>query len=85
MPIPQLAVPHPDSPSLSVPRRALAMEPGTIDNLSILYQSSDFIVVNKHWDLRIDSKMWYETLTLQSQLKHRFPELADPDTYYGFR
>ncbi|NWS87584.1 RUSD1 protein, partial [Toxostoma redivivum] len=61
------------------------MEPGTIDNLSILYQSSDFIVVNKHWDLRIDSKMWYETLTLQSQLKHRFPELADPDTYYGFR
>ncbi|NWX34694.1 RUSD1 protein, partial [Notiomystis cincta] len=61
------------------------MEPGTIDNLSILYQSSDFIVVNKHWDLRIDSKMWYETLTLQSQLKHRFPELADPHTYYGFR
>ncbi|KFO86526.1 RNA pseudouridylate synthase domain-containing protein 1, partial [Buceros rhinoceros silvestris] len=40
---------------------------------------------NKHWDIRIDSKMWYETLTLQSQLKHRFPELADPDTYYGFR
>ncbi|KAJ7422526.1 RNA pseudouridylate synthase domain-containing protein 1 [Willisornis vidua] len=61
------------------------MEPGTIDNLCILYQSSDFIVVNKHWDLRIDSKMWYETLTLQSQLKHRFPELADPHTYYGFR
>ncbi|NWI51280.1 RUSD1 protein, partial [Calyptomena viridis] len=61
------------------------MEPGTIDNLSILYQSSDFIVVNKHWDVRIDSRMWYETLTLQSQLKHRFPELADPDTYYGFR
>ncbi|KAM9098717.1 RNA pseudouridylate synthase domain-containing protein 1 [Sarcophilus harrisii] len=61
------------------------MEPGCIENLSILYQSSDFIVVNKHWDLRIDSKMWYETLTLQSQLKHRFPELADPDTYYGFR
>uniref|UniRef100_A0A8V5G6D5 Uncharacterized protein n=1 Tax=Melopsittacus undulatus TaxID=13146 RepID=A0A8V5G6D5_MELUD len=61
------------------------MEPGSIDNLCILYQSSDFIVVNKHWDIRIDSKMWYETLTLQSQLKYRFPELADPDTYYGFR
>ncbi|KAM9179041.1 RNA pseudouridylate synthase domain-containing protein 1 isoform 1-T1 [Mergus octosetaceus] len=60
------------------------MEPGTIDNLCILYQSPDFIVVNKHWDVRIDSKMWYETLTLQGQLKRRFPELADPDTYYGF-
>ncbi|XP_068002608.1 RNA pseudouridylate synthase domain-containing protein 1-like isoform X2 [Melanerpes formicivorus] len=35
------------------------MEPGTIDNLCILYQSSDFIVVNKHWDLRIDSKLWF--------------------------
>ncbi|XP_062820282.1 RNA pseudouridylate synthase domain-containing protein 1 isoform X2 [Anolis carolinensis] len=61
------------------------MEPVSLDNLSILYQSADFIVVNKHWDVRIDSKMWYEKLTLQSQLKHRFPELADPDTYYGFR
>ncbi|KAH0631746.1 hypothetical protein JD844_019512 [Phrynosoma platyrhinos] len=61
------------------------MEPVSIDNLSILYQSRDFIVVNKHWDVRIDSKMWYEKLTLQSQLKYRFPELADPDTYYGFR
>ncbi|XP_026559774.1 RNA pseudouridylate synthase domain-containing protein 1 isoform X1 [Pseudonaja textilis] len=61
------------------------MEPVSIDNLSILYQSEDFIVVNKHWDVRIDSKMWYEKLTLQSQLKYRFPELADPGTYYGFR
>lgn len=80
-------LPPPRSPRSTphAPRRALAMEPGTIDNLCILYQSSDFIVVNKHWDIRIDSKMWYETLTLQSQLKHRFPELADPDTYYGFR
>nr|KAF6490889.1 RNA pseudouridine synthase domain containing 1 [Molossus molossus] len=61
------------------------MEPGSVENLSIVYQSRDFLVVNKHWDVRIDSKMWRETLTLQKQLRHRFPELADPDTYYGFR
>eukprot|EP00079_Xenopus_tropicalis_P030342 XP_012826275.1 PREDICTED: RNA pseudouridylate synthase domain-containing protein 1 isoform X2 [Xenopus tropicalis] len=61
------------------------MEPCSIEKLSILYQSADFLVVNKHWDIRIDSKMWYEKLTVQSQLKHRFPELADPGTYYGFR
>ncbi|XP_043567239.1 RNA pseudouridylate synthase domain-containing protein 1 [Chiloscyllium plagiosum] len=61
------------------------METARIDNLCILYQSSDFLVVNKHWDIRIDSKMWYENLTVQSQLKHWFPELVDPDTYYGFR
>ncbi|XP_005993169.1 RNA pseudouridylate synthase domain-containing protein 1 [Latimeria chalumnae] len=61
------------------------MEPASITDLCILYHSSDFIVVNKHWDIRIDSKMWYEKVTVQSQLKYRFPELADPDTYYGFR
>lgn len=56
-----------------------------MENLSIVYRSRDFLVVNKHWDVRIDSKTWRETLTLQKQLRHRFPELADPDTYYGFR
>ncbi|XP_021107005.1 RNA pseudouridylate synthase domain-containing protein 1 isoform X4 [Heterocephalus glaber] len=62
-----------------------AMEPGSVENLSIVYQSRDFLVVNKHWDLRIDCKTWRETLTLQKQLRHHFPELADPDTCYGFR
>ncbi|XP_006873909.1 PREDICTED: RNA pseudouridylate synthase domain-containing protein 1 [Chrysochloris asiatica] len=61
------------------------MEPGSVENLSIVYRSRDFLVVNKHWDVRIDSKTWRETVTLQKQLRHRFPELADPDTYYGFR
>uniref|UniRef100_A0A8C6CMC2 RNA pseudouridine synthase domain containing 1 n=1 Tax=Moschus moschiferus TaxID=68415 RepID=A0A8C6CMC2_MOSMO len=61
------------------------MEPGSVENLCVVYRSRDFLVVNKHWDVRIDSKAWRETLTLQKQLRHRFPELADPDTYYGFR
>ncbi|PNJ02264.1 RPUSD1 isoform 10 [Pongo abelii] len=61
------------------------MEPGSVENLSIVYRSRDFLVVNKHWDVRIDSKAWRETLTLQKQLRYRFPELADPDTCYGFR
>ncbi|XP_005662293.1 RNA pseudouridylate synthase domain-containing protein 1 isoform X1 [Sus scrofa] len=61
------------------------MEPGSVENLCVVYRSHDFLVVNKHWDVRIDSKAWRETLTLQKQLRHRFPELADPDTCYGFR
>lgn len=56
-----------------------------MENLCVVYRSRDFLVVNKHWDVRIDSKSWWETLTLQKQLRHRFPELADPDTCYGFR
>ena len=62
-----------------------ATEAASLENLRVLYQSDDFIVVDKHWDLRIDSKMWYEKNTVQAQLRHRFPLLADPDTYYGFR
>ncbi|XP_076852862.1 RNA pseudouridylate synthase domain-containing protein 1 [Brachyhypopomus gauderio] len=61
------------------------MEQASVENLCVLYHSADYIVVNKHWDIRIDSKMWYETQTVQLQLKHHFPELADPGTYYGFR
>lgn len=63
----------------------MATEPATLDNLSVLHHGDDFIVVNKHWDVRIDSKMWFEKLTVQAQLRHRFPQLADPGTYYGFR
>ncbi|XP_068421681.1 RNA pseudouridylate synthase domain-containing protein 1 isoform X3 [Eschrichtius robustus] len=70
---------------MHLPCIAATMEPGSVENLCVVYRSRDFLVVNKHWDVRIDSKAWWETLTLQKQLQHRFPELADPDTCYGFR
>ncbi|XP_061557254.1 RNA pseudouridylate synthase domain-containing protein 1 [Phycodurus eques] len=61
------------------------MEPASVESLRVLFQSDDYIVVDKHWDIRIDSKMWYEKNTVQAQLRHHFPQLADPNTYYGFR
>ncbi|XP_056144302.1 RNA pseudouridylate synthase domain-containing protein 1 isoform X2 [Lampris incognitus] len=61
------------------------VEPASLESLHVLYQDDDYIVVDKHWDIRIDSKMWYEKNTVQAQLRHHFPHLADPDTYYGFR
>lgn len=63
----------------------MSSEPASIESLRVLYQSEDYIVVDKHWDIRIDSKMWYEKQTVQMQLQHHFPQLADPSTYYGFR
>uniref|UniRef100_A0A3Q3GI69 RNA pseudouridine synthase domain containing 1 n=2 Tax=Kryptolebias marmoratus TaxID=37003 RepID=A0A3Q3GI69_KRYMA len=60
-------------------------QPPSIDSLRVLHRSDDYIVVDKHWDIRIDSKMWYEKQTVQLQLQHHFPHLADPSTYYGFR
>ncbi|XP_060921839.1 RNA pseudouridylate synthase domain-containing protein 1 [Labrus mixtus] len=63
----------------------MTTQPASLESLRVLHHSDDFIIVDKHWDIRIDSKMWYEKLTVQEQLRHRFPELADPSTYYGFR
>lgn len=63
----------------------MATEPASLENLRVLHHTDDYIVVDKHWDIRIDSKMWYEKLTVQAQLKHHFPQLADHSTYYGFR
>ncbi|XP_008286942.1 RNA pseudouridylate synthase domain-containing protein 1 [Stegastes partitus] len=63
----------------------MTTEPASLESLRVLYQSDDYIVVDKHWDIRIDSKMWYEKQTVQAQLRHHFPQLADPSTYYGFR
>lgn len=63
----------------------MTTEPASLENLRVLCQNDDYIVVDKHWDIRIDSKMWYEKLTVQAQLCHRFPELVDTSTYYGFR
>lgn len=61
------------------------MEPASVENLCVLYHSADFLVLDKHWDIRIDSKLWSERHTVQRQLNHRFPQLADPQTHYGFR
>ncbi|KAG9263986.1 RNA pseudouridylate synthase domain-containing protein 1 isoform X1 [Astyanax mexicanus] len=62
-----------------------SMEEASLDRLCVLYHSENYLVVNKHWDIRIDSKFWAEERTVQKQLKHHFPDLADPATYYGFR
>ncbi|KAF7698300.1 RNA pseudouridylate synthase domain-containing protein 1 isoform X1 [Silurus meridionalis] len=67
------------------PKKNLSMEPASVENLCVLYHSADYLVLNKHWDIRIDSKLWSETHTVQKQLMHRFPQLADPQTHYGFR
>ena len=61
------------------------MEAASLEHLVVLYRSEDYLVVNKHWDIRIDSKFWAEERTVQKQLRHHFPQLADPATYYGFR
>ncbi|XP_032826098.2 RNA pseudouridylate synthase domain-containing protein 1 [Petromyzon marinus] len=61
------------------------MEAARLEQLSVLLEDADYLVLDKHWDLRIDSTRPRETLTVQQQLRHRYPQLLDPSTRHGFR
>ncbi|XP_061404994.1 RNA pseudouridylate synthase domain-containing protein 1-like isoform X2 [Lethenteron reissneri] len=61
------------------------MEAARLEHLSVLLEDADYLVLDKHWDLRIDSTRRRETLTVQQQLRHRYPQLLDPSTRHGFR
>ncbi|KAA8584885.1 hypothetical protein FQN60_003579 [Etheostoma spectabile] len=37
----------------------MTSESTSLESLRVLFQSDDYIVVDKHWDIRIDSKMWF--------------------------
>ncbi|CAF89720.1 unnamed protein product, partial [Tetraodon nigroviridis] len=63
----------------------MATEPASLENLRVLYHSHDYVVVDKHWDLRIDSKMWYEKLTVQAQLQASFPPAGRPQHLLRFQ
>lgn len=56
----------------------------TVDDVEILHQSPHYIVVNKRYDLLINSNDPKE-LTVQTQLRHRFPHLVDKDVGHEFR
>ncbi|XP_038065362.1 RNA pseudouridylate synthase domain-containing protein 1-like [Patiria miniata] len=59
--------------------------PATMENLDILYKSSNFIVVNKHYDVKINSDDSSDKITVATQLAHRFPELVDASVAHQFR
>ncbi|ELU02087.1 hypothetical protein CAPTEDRAFT_224650 [Capitella teleta] len=55
-----------------------------INDIQVLYQSSNFIVVNKHYDLVINSDD-PSVLSVETQLRHLHPELVDSSIAHGFR
>lgn len=56
------------------------------DDLRILYVSPNFIIVNKHCDVLINSNHPKEKkMTVEKQLKYFFPHLADASLTHSFR
>ena len=53
--------------------------------LKTIYQSENFIVVDKNFDVKINSDDENDTVTVATQLAERFPELADPEICFLFR
>lgn len=57
----------------------------TLHEIGILYKSKHFIVVNKRFDVLINSNSPKDVVTVENQLRHRYPEHVDDDTTHGFR
>jgi len=56
-----------------------------INDIGILYQSKDFLVVNKHYDVLINSNNAGDLVTVQTQLEHLYPQNVDHTCQHKFR
>ncbi|XP_006818101.2 RNA pseudouridylate synthase domain-containing protein 1-like [Saccoglossus kowalevskii] len=57
----------------------------TLQDISIIYKDDNYIIVNKHYDVRINHEGPCEAVTVDTQLKHLYPELVDSQLVHGFR
>ena len=53
--------------------------------LKVIYKSPNFIVVDKDYDIKINSDDEEDTVTVATQLAHNFPEFVDQTISYKFR
>lgn len=58
----------------------------TDEDINVLHMSENFLVVNKQWDIAINSDTPnVHPVTIATQLKYKFPNLYDPSVKFGFR
>ena len=57
----------------------------TLDDIEVLHRCTDYIVVNKRYDMKINMNDQTDEITVAKQLCHVFPELVDPKMVFGFR
>lgn len=57
----------------------------SIDDIEILHKSDNFVIVNKRWDVLINSNSPADEVTVETQLCHLFPQLVDKSLGHSFR
>ncbi|XP_077980465.1 RNA pseudouridylate synthase domain-containing protein 1-like [Glandiceps talaboti] len=57
----------------------------TLDDISVLYKSENYVIVNKHYDVMINHQDPNHDVTVSNQLKRLHPELADTTVVHDFR
>lgn len=53
--------------------------------LPVLYRSDHFIVVDKRFDLKVNSDDPTDTVTVATLLRRQYPDLVDSNAFHGFR
>jgi len=56
-----------------------------INTVTVLYKSDSFIVINKHFDLKINSDDPEDVVTVATLLCELYPALLDKTISHGFR
>ncbi|XP_063961986.1 RNA pseudouridylate synthase domain-containing protein 1-like [Lytechinus pictus] len=59
--------------------------PAGIEDIKILYKSKNFVVVDKHYDVKINSNDPKDAITVATQLARLHPELVDESLPHSFR
>lgn len=56
----------------------------TIQDIKVMYQSPNYILINKRYDVLINSDSPEDEVTVQTQLRRIFPDLANPRLGHEF-
>ncbi|XP_068250000.1 RNA pseudouridylate synthase domain-containing protein 1-like [Palaemon carinicauda] len=56
----------------------------SIHDIKVMYKSPNYILINKQYDVLINSDSPEDEVTVQTQLRHIFPELANPKLGHEF-
>ncbi|XP_071504849.1 RNA pseudouridylate synthase domain-containing protein 1-like [Diadema antillarum] len=59
--------------------------PASLDDIKILYKSNNYIIVDKHYDVKINSDKAEDAVTVETQLAHLYPDLVDGQLCHSFR
>ncbi|XP_076039914.1 RNA pseudouridylate synthase domain-containing protein 1-like isoform X2 [Oratosquilla oratoria] len=65
-------------------KKLIVNNTATIRDIEVIHQSPHYIIVNKHYDVLINSNCFDDKVTVQAQVRRLFPKLANPRLGHEF-